>query len=230
MICFTSLSPTQGQSIGSSEVFEPSFITKRIKSEKLTYRMSQSGDSAGVSVLTYEIGEQGLRLHEAAKVMVGGSLFDEIIDARYDFQAKKMERQEIVIDYGGRHTEMSAQWSERNQINVQIGALDSTIQAKDHIPRIMTLFLLPRLFYDSDGPLTYHQFNLMDLQFRDITASIVGQVELSLPLGTCACRRAELRGGVANQDLFIDPVSHRIVRIEIPEMGWEYDLISIEEL
>lgn len=230
MICFAGPSPTHGQSVGPTEVFDQTLISKRINSEVLTYRMKQGGDSAGISVMTHEVNQYALRIYEVAKVMVGGSLFDETIDSRYDFRTSKMEGEEIVIDYGGKHTEMRADWSAKNQIDIKVGALDSTIVARDHISRILTIFLIPRLFYDSEGPLTYHQFNLMDLQFRDITASIVGQVELSLPLGACDCYKVELRGGVANQDLFIDPVTHRIVRIEIPEMGWEYDLLRIEEL
>ncbi len=230
MIYLVGLSPAQSQSIGSAEVFDQTLISQRINSEILTYRMKQGGDSAGVSVMTHEVDQHSLRLYEAAKVMVGGSLFDETIDSRYDFRTNKMESEEIVIDYNGKHTEMQADWSAKNQIDVKIGVLDSTIVARDHISRMMTLFLLPRLFYDSGDALTYRQFNLMDLQFREITATIAGQVELSLPLVDCDCYRVELRGGVANQDLFINPVTHRIVRIEIPEMGWVYDLLKIEEL
>jgi hypothetical protein len=230
MICFAPLLPAHGQSIGPEDVFDQALITERIDSEVLTYRMSQAGDSAGVSVLTYQVDDGALRLYEAAKVMVGGSLFDETIDAKYSFQTKQMEGEEIVIDYGGKRTEMKAQWPARNQIDVQIGALDSTIQASDHIPRIMTLFLLPRLFYDSEDQMSYHQFNLLDLQFRDVTASVMDQTKLDLPLGSCNCYKVELRGGVASQDLYIDPVTHRIVRIEIPDQGWEYDLIELKGL
>lgn len=192
--------------------------------------MSQSGDSSGMSVLTYEISEKGLRLHEAAKVMLGGELFDETIDARYGFESKKMGGQEIVIDYGERHTEMRGQWMSRNEIAIYIGPMDSVIAAGDHIPRIMTLFLLPRLFYDREGQLSYRQFNLMDLQLRDITATVTGRVDIDLPLGSCSCYRMELRGGVASQDLYIHPDSHRIVHIKIPDQGWEYDLVKTEEL
>ena len=73
---------------------------------------------------------------------------------------------------------------------------------------------------------SYPQFNSMDGQVRTIEAKVTADVTLEVLGETVQVLKLELSGGVAEQNVYIDPVKNRIVKIDFRNIDWVYELIA----
>lgn len=73
---------------------------------------------------------------------------------------------------------------------------------------------------------TYPQFSMIDGEVRTITANIVSKEMVDVKGEQVEAFKLELRGGMASQNIFIDPKRNRIVKITFEENAWVYELIN----
>ncbi|MBO0321516.1 hypothetical protein J0X14_04335 [Muricauda sp. CAU 1633] len=223
------LSLNASMAFAQTPLLNPEKIRNRVKTEKLLYIMSHEKDSAGYTALEYRLDGDTLMAGEEVEAVYNGINIYEKLSSTFNLDSAEMVEAELFMKFGENTLNFNGKWLEGGAIAIKYNTLDSLItdSGENHIERFQSLFVLPRLIHESDSIITYRQFNPTDLQFRSITATPLGQTEISSSLGMFTCAILQLQGGVAVQKLFVDITSHRIVRIEIPHQSWVYDLIGI---
>lgn len=202
---------------------------KRIQSETITYRMLYAGDSAGYTIAEYGIRGGVYKYREKVQAEFNGAILKEDISSSYDIKKRQMVETERNIEFAGRESKIRASWVGRNQINVKIGTKDSVINAPNHLERVIGLFLMPALIHDKTEITGYMQFNLSELGFREITITHDENIMISIPSGKVACSVLRFNGGLANQTFYVDQSTHRVVRIELPDLKWTYEILNISK-
>ncbi len=204
-------------------------LQSRIKNEMLTFKMSLNGDSTGYSIVNYQTKNNILEISEDVNTVISGNTFIEKISASIDLNKQRVTSTEIFIDYGGQSSKIKSTWESDSIIIVSANGIDSTLKAKEnHILRFVSLFVLPSLIHDEEKNINYTQFYPADIGFRLITAEPSGSTILESRFGPTPVNILKLNGGITPQTFYINKDNHRIVRIELPEMGWVYELVSIE--
>ncbi|MEQ8926215.1 MAG: hypothetical protein RLO81_10410 [Fulvivirga sp.] len=203
-------------------------LKETLENEQLIYRMSQNGDSMGYTKAIYFVNNIEAGYKEEVSAIFSGKLMEEQINCVYDLQNDKFKSAESDITYAGNTFKFKGNWLDSNKIQVKVNSLDTLLIPDEHLERTFSIFILPRLIYNKDINVRYLQFNSMDLRFRQISASVdTSEKHISTKFGVKNCSVVSLKGGVAEQDIYVDKETSRIVRIVIPAMGWEYDLIDI---
>lgn len=93
--------------------------------------------------------------------------------------------------------------------------------------RFMSFVLSP--FYKNlevGTSFSYPQFSSTEGLVRTIDAKVTGKEILEVLGEPIEALKLELSGGAAEQNIYIDPLKKRIVRITFRDIGWVYELIS----
>jgi len=196
-----------------------------------TFRMSVNGDSVGYSIWGIKkMGEQYF-LSEQSHV----PNFKEDIFCYANAETLRPDSVLITGRLSGLPIECKAHW-EDNQVTgyahmpkrpgIPAISLTQTLP-NDTKMRFMSFVLSP--FYKDlavGSTFTYPQFNSMDGKIQNINAKVTGTEKLEVMGETVEALKLELSGGAAEQNMYIDPKEHRIVRISFRNIPWVYELIS----
>jgi hypothetical protein len=211
-----------------SNLINSTKLKERVKNEVLTYRMSMKGDSLGVTTTKYSIKKNIFSMSESVVANVNKSPFKETATLTYSLEESRLLSAELKMEMGQRSLNFSGHWNKENHIKLTLNKIDTILKPTQHVERFLSLFLLPRLIHDNIKDISYTQFNPMTLGFNKINALLKGKAVIDTPSGKTNCNMIELKGGVATQVIYIDVLTHRIVKIEIPALGWSYELIKVE--
>lgn len=196
-----------------------------------TFRMTRAGDSLGYTRWSIRrMGEQ-LLLSEESRV----PSFSEDIFMYVNAASLQPDSALVTGRMSGYPIECKAHWQDgqvsgfanfprhpsRPTINLGQALAPGTVT------RFASFVLSP--FYKAlavGDTFSYDQFNTTDGQVRTITATVTA-IETVMVMGqSVEALKLELSGGVAAQNLFIDPKRSRIVKISFRDIDWIYELIS----
>ncbi len=204
---------------------------QQFKEIKVTYRMSQNGDSVGfTSIHLYQNNQQWI-LHEIAEVpnlsediklyvklgplsvdsvIIGGKMSGFPIECRANWDGLKVTGFSDFPRHPSRPT-----------IHI-----DTTLEA-EVIERATSFWLSP--FYKELGSgfsKKYLQFNTMSGQINPITANWTSDESIEIDGKNYQTHRVELRGGVASQNVYYDTQTKQIIKIDFEENDWVYEMVK----
>ena len=196
-----------------------------------TFRMSQGGDSLGYSVFEIRKLAGQLLINEDSHV----PSFREDIFCYVNPESLKPDSVLVTGRMSGFPIECKVKWQDGKAVgyaNFPKHPSNPTKPIKVNMPegtkvRLMSFVLSP--FYKDlkvGDKFTYAQFSSTDGQIRQITASVTGTETMEVQGEKVEALKLELSGGVAEQNIYIDPVGKRIVRISFRNNNWIYELIS----
>lgn len=224
LISFTCIS-VQGQDNWESEVNKKQ-LKSRFRNEVLTYDIKLNGDSMGYSILTYTIDGDVLGVKEEVEAMFGGNPMKETITSSFNMNGNEIVEGKFYLDYGGNVYDLSGQWKPE-AIDVSFNGKDTLLTARPNLQRLFGIFALPKFVDDRAEVTTYNQFNFSDLGFRYVNLIPLENTSIETNWGEKEVYVLKAEGGVASQTFYLEKESHRIMRIDIPAMGWAYELVQI---
>lgn len=198
---------------------------------KWSFRMSKGGDSLGYSV--WEIKKLG-----AQYVLMEDSHVPGFKEEIYFYaNASNLEPDSVLIT--GKLNGFPIEVKARIQSNEVKGYANMpkhpsrpTVSLDQELPegakmRFISFVLSP--FYKDlkvGMSFSYPQFNSMDGQVRTIEAKVTAEESIEVIGQMVKALKLELSGGVAEQNVYIDPVTTRIVKINFRNIDWVYELIA----
>lgn len=110
--------------------------------------------------------------------------------------------------------------------NKEMVKIDTLINDKKIIERTLSLFLYTLNLDKTVNSDTAYQYNATDGKISKVQAVwIDGYENVTVPAGDFKCRKLEVIGGVAEQVFYISEENNKIIKIEIKNQPWVYELI-----
>ncbi|NAY93128.1 hypothetical protein GTQ34_14525 [Muricauda sp. JGD-17] len=216
-----------GLSAQLAEVSRTDF-KNRVPAEKLKYAMLQEGDSLGWTQIEYYYSDDILWFHEEVEAIFNDNVLKETLATAYNYSIHRMISTVAEIEYTGKVKRTQVEWSvDNDSLFVHSGIKDTLIAAEtSHLDRSLGLFVLPKLVDSREDNVSFKQFNVLDLAFRIVYLKYEGEQILATHMGNKECAVMSFEGGMAEQTFYIDRKTHRIIRIDIPKLGWSYRLAT----